>query len=363
MPEVFQKKTALVVSGGGSKGAFAVGAIEHLMKDRGLRFDIVAGTSTGALMSPLVVTGDVERLREIYTQVTTPDIVVPRPFAEAFLSHDALFDSAPAEALIARDLTEAKARQILDADIQMFITTVNLNTGKTVFFQTGPPAVNNDPPYRSRLVPLTRRDELMRAILASGSEPVFMPPIEVHPDPQSGAYAPCGDPGADLKPTDRYVDGGVRDIAPIKIAIDNRATDIYAIILSSRDRMRDDNPYTDLLQILTRTIGLFTQEVTFKDGLIATLFNQGAIYQKALVEKLRAFLTDSQIDEVFDAVADEDPFRGTQVVNLFIIRPEQDLPGSGLEFDPGVMAQRLLLGRQRAREVLDQGPNVLRVIA
>lgn len=48
-------KNALVISGGGSKGAFAVGAIERL-REAGITWDIVVGCSTGALIAPLVVT-------------------------------------------------------------------------------------------------------------------------------------------------------------------------------------------------------------------------------------------------------------------------------------------------------------------
>ena len=49
------RKTALVISGGGAKGAFAVGVIKHLCstyRETGW-FDVVGGTSTGALISPM----------------------------------------------------------------------------------------------------------------------------------------------------------------------------------------------------------------------------------------------------------------------------------------------------------------------
>ena len=41
-------KTAYVLSGGGAKGAFQVGAMEYLHK-KGLRPDLIVGTSVGAL--------------------------------------------------------------------------------------------------------------------------------------------------------------------------------------------------------------------------------------------------------------------------------------------------------------------------
>ena len=42
-------KRALVLSGGGCKGAFEVGAIEYLLKKESLDFHIFTGTSVGAL--------------------------------------------------------------------------------------------------------------------------------------------------------------------------------------------------------------------------------------------------------------------------------------------------------------------------
>jgi predicted acylesterase/phospholipase RssA len=44
---------ALVISGGGSKGAFAVGVLKYLFQEKGHEYDIISGTSTGALIAPL----------------------------------------------------------------------------------------------------------------------------------------------------------------------------------------------------------------------------------------------------------------------------------------------------------------------
>ena len=41
---------ALVISGGGSKGAFAGGVAEYLMQELGHRYDLFLGTSTGSLL-------------------------------------------------------------------------------------------------------------------------------------------------------------------------------------------------------------------------------------------------------------------------------------------------------------------------
>src|SRR5205823_11947500 len=42
-------RRALVLSGGGAKGSWQVGACQHLIVERGLWFDVIAGVSTGAV--------------------------------------------------------------------------------------------------------------------------------------------------------------------------------------------------------------------------------------------------------------------------------------------------------------------------
>ena len=46
-------KTALVLSGGGAKGAYQVGVIEELL-NRGIGFDLVTGSSIGAFNGALL---------------------------------------------------------------------------------------------------------------------------------------------------------------------------------------------------------------------------------------------------------------------------------------------------------------------
>ena len=41
---------ALVISGGGSKGAFAGGVAEFLIQESGKKYDLFVGTSTGSLL-------------------------------------------------------------------------------------------------------------------------------------------------------------------------------------------------------------------------------------------------------------------------------------------------------------------------
>jgi len=60
---------ALVISGGGSKGAFAGGIAEYLITVCKNDYDLFVGTSTGSLLIPLLSIGEISKLKEVYTSV------------------------------------------------------------------------------------------------------------------------------------------------------------------------------------------------------------------------------------------------------------------------------------------------------
>ena len=53
-------KKALVISGGGSKGAFAGGVAEYLLKEKKKNYNIFLGTSTGSLMVSHLALGKID---------------------------------------------------------------------------------------------------------------------------------------------------------------------------------------------------------------------------------------------------------------------------------------------------------------
>jgi predicted patatin/cPLA2 family phospholipase len=71
---------ALVISGGGSKGAFAGGVAEYLIKEKKKKYDIFLGTSTGSLMVSHLALGKIDTLRDMYTSVNQRTIFSNNPF-------------------------------------------------------------------------------------------------------------------------------------------------------------------------------------------------------------------------------------------------------------------------------------------
>jgi len=72
-------KRAIVIGGGGSKGAYAVGIMKRYF-EIGRKYDIIIGTSTGALIAPLIASENIDALIEGYTSINHSDIFNINPF-------------------------------------------------------------------------------------------------------------------------------------------------------------------------------------------------------------------------------------------------------------------------------------------
>jgi predicted acylesterase/phospholipase RssA len=167
-----------------------------------------------------------------------------------------------------------------------------------------------------------------------------MPPVEV---PQGA---------------DQYVDGGVREIAPLKIAIDHGATHIYAIVLSPEKHQRQDDTYRFIVNTLLRTIEVFTQEIVVNDIHTAVQINRALLHWQKVRARAEALLPPDQVAQIFDAPDNPFPFEDKRVVEITLIRPEAELAGDSLEFNPVVMSQWMTMGREAAQKALTNRPLV-----
>jgi predicted patatin/cPLA2 family phospholipase len=73
---------ALVISGGGSKGAYAGGVAQYLIEEQGKAYDMFLGTSTGSLLVPHLAVNNIPKLYEIFTNVQQHDIFSVSPFVQ-----------------------------------------------------------------------------------------------------------------------------------------------------------------------------------------------------------------------------------------------------------------------------------------
>lgn len=71
---------ALVISGGGSKGAFAGGVAQYLIEGEGKNYDMFLGTSTGSLLVPHLAANELGKVYDIFTNVNQKTIFSINPF-------------------------------------------------------------------------------------------------------------------------------------------------------------------------------------------------------------------------------------------------------------------------------------------
>lgn len=71
---------AIVISGGGSKGAFAGGVAQYLIEQKVREYDMFLGTSTGSLLVPHLASNDIGKLYDVFTNVNQHSIFSINPF-------------------------------------------------------------------------------------------------------------------------------------------------------------------------------------------------------------------------------------------------------------------------------------------
>ncbi|MEX0275547.1 MAG: patatin-like phospholipase family protein, partial [Flavobacteriaceae bacterium] len=71
---------AMVISGGGSKGAFAGGVAQYLLEELRHDYDIFVGTSTGSLLISHLALNKIEKIKDIYSNVDQHSIFNNCPF-------------------------------------------------------------------------------------------------------------------------------------------------------------------------------------------------------------------------------------------------------------------------------------------
>ncbi|GAA4281830.1 patatin-like phospholipase family protein [Gaetbulibacter aestuarii] len=71
---------ALVISGGGSKGAYAGGVAQYLIEEEGKDYDMFLGTSTGSLLVPHLAAGKIDKIYDVFTNVNQSKIFSINPF-------------------------------------------------------------------------------------------------------------------------------------------------------------------------------------------------------------------------------------------------------------------------------------------
>lgn len=195
-------KRALVLSGGGSKGAWQVGALKALM-ETGRSWNTVHGVSVGALNASWIAMHKPEEhpscfpgLLKIWENVATSASIY-KPWQKWKLHYiwsmwkGSLNSGAPMRKLVQSCWDDKK---IADSGVRFTVGCVSLTTGM----------------YQS--IDAAQTDKMMEYVLASSHLPVVFEPLEVDGE--------------------QWVDGGIRHQIPILDALKERPDEIDVIMTS-----------------------------------------------------------------------------------------------------------------------------------
>jgi NTE family protein len=236
------QRKALVLAGGGSKGAFEVGVLQRLMGDQRNEYELLCGTSVGAInaaylaQTPLGQPAEaVARLRAQWDTVTTGRVYkrwFPFGRAEAFVK-PSVYDSSPVQQWIRSVLDPAAVRA---SGRRLRIVAVSYGTGESF-------VANEQTP------------DLPDWVIASSAFPVMLTPASI---------------GGDL-----WSDGGLRSVTPLGEAIRAGADDIDVVLCSdpfAKSPFPIENAHA-IPQLLLRSIDIMNDEVSRADLRIAGLKN------------------------------------------------------------------------------------------
>ena len=333
------RKTALVISGGGAKGAFAAGVIRDLFqrfRDTGW-FSIVGGTSVGSLIAPLAAVmaapGGMGRealktLVDLFSSIRTEDILRKRRMHQLLRRQDSLHETDPLNKLLRRRF-EPEWFEWLQSDEapDCYVVYVNFQTGQKMVVSPKDGGMT--------------RGGFRSAMRASCSIPVFMQGTVIDGE--------------------LCFDGGVRDVIPFERAVELGAETIVPIYLDPRGIEPLSTPLTRMDQILRRTIALLWDETRLND---LELAKQVCIAVSAREQLREAFRDDESVLQVVDGILGRDDFAplfGASRRLLHIVKglvPHERLTHNSLHFHPPDMTRWMRDGEETARRVLKESPFV-----
>ena len=207
MPAGTPARRALVLSGGGGRGAFQAGALEYL-ESIGWKPDIIVGTSIGSMNAAVYAVGGIEQLQKMWETIRTKDM-------HRFLRlkpWKSLFDRVPWKRTLEKYAPEDRLAQI---KMPIYMVATDITTGHLTVYTNGEKPDRNKRLYVR--VPALKHEHL----LASSSIPYV--------------YAPTG-----IKDNQHW-DGAVMYNSPLRPAIDAEAEEILMVLLSPYHKLEEND--------------------------------------------------------------------------------------------------------------------------
>ncbi len=333
---------ALVLSGGGSKGAFTAGVVRYMLRE--MQFDLAVGTSTGALVTGPALLNDADYCANIYSSVQDEDIFQNSLIGKVAGVVDEFVDfvSGPVGAnlnpllglLEDYYLRGRKLDELLESGKEMIVSAVNVRTG-CVQFISSRQIENNE--FGDQVI---SRETFISAVVASCSEPFFVEPVRIFEREKNHPNR-----------NDLFYDGGVKEFLPIEKAVMSGATEIWAVSTHPLQPAitkwggRTDPDDVSFFDALQWTIGALLDEIARGDRFRAEVYYTWTKVRKLIENHAPELLDDEPVKDFLD---------GMTLPELHMIYPAEHLATS-LKFEPAVMWEYELMGERRAEFMISNG--------
>lgn len=277
---------ALVLSGGAAKGAYQSKAIQCLIKEFHINYDIFAGVSVGALNGSFLAQYENQAegcnaLVSLWENISNSSIYkswFPLGMVQAIWKKS-LYDSSPLRKLISDNIKLEKIRM---TGKKVSVGTISVNSGKyTTFDETS--------------------DYLIEAIMGSSSFPGVLEPVEF-----MGQL---------------WTDGGGKQISPIQAAIDMGADEIDVIMTSPETRVPFFKENPNIIDIIVRSMDVATDKIMSNDLEKAINYNRLA----------------------------ELGYQGKKKIKLNVIRPKFNLTEDLFNFSQNNLRRMMMVGWEDAK--------------
>jgi NTE family protein len=304
-------KKILVLAGGSVKGAFQAGVIKAVF-EMGFVPDSIYGVSAGSMNAAFLVdhfgqqflANETLNFNKAATDLA--DFWLENIFEPACLARrrgtyelglsalrrnfEGLLDTTPLKEIVHNNIAVHHLRA---SPVKLRVGAVDIINGGIVYA---------DPTF----------EHFLDYIMASSAIPILMPVVKI------------GDHNKMA-----FLDGGLRDVAPVRKAINDGADEIICIACHTRDMEAGYFPYGNLLALVDRIMDIAVNESLNNDLDWAELHN--------MVEH-EAISSDTSLTD------------GKKKVKLTIIRPELPLSIDIQSFDKEDIERIIEIGYQRGRE-------------
>ncbi|MDZ7897679.1 MAG: patatin-like phospholipase family protein [Arcicella sp.] len=303
----------LVLAGGSVKGAYQAGVVKAVFES-GFRPDYIYGISAGSMNASYLVNdfgrqslengGNIDLYQAALgladfweNNINTPDCLALRRgtydlgMSAIRRNFEGLLDPTPLKEILHENIN---IRNLNASPIGLKVGAVDIINGNIVYA---------DPTY----------EHFLDYVMASSAIPILMPVVNI------GGLRKMA-----------FLDGGLRDVAPIKKAIKDGAEEIVCIACHTRKIDGGNFPYGNLLALVDRVMDIAVNECLNADLDWAEFRNEclpmdGSAGEYGILE-------------------------GQKRIKLKVIRPERPLEVDIQNFDKEDIQRMILLGYQHGKE-------------